>query len=305
MGIVLWLVLAYESVDWMTLTFPGVSIWITWSVFALANLPGMYLFFHGFWKYLVWVAALNLVVREVYETGNCPDVLAYAMRVTSRPVDYSLILTFLFGIVFVPFALALIPIVCLTTNPAGYWWGIAAAISIIFIGLLLVSTLLIFFSLVFQVFAFSPGSAGASLFRSMDLVAQNVLKTIIVILVSVTVTQLIFPTLITWGVEMTGLLTVIEFPLHEMIIYALQQTQKDIAVFQSQSPILFQFYQLLASKPQLLTHEAAKTIVYTFVSAFLLPLGTAWFALLYGDLKTRLESRDSTPDVSKSLISKV
>lgn len=285
--------------DLLTTYFPQVNLWLMWGIFLLANLPGMYLFFEGFWRYLVWVSALNLVVRQLVETGNCSDLPARAMRISSRSVDYSVVLTFLFGVVFVPFAIALIPIALMSHFPDWYWGLLGVALLTVFVGLLLVCVLLIFCSLVFQVFAFTPGPAGACLFRSIDLVGQNVVKTLVIIAISVGITQFALPSIVVWMSDLVHATHLLAIATHGFVQYLLNQSYQGIEeLYQDYAAVPWILGKLLAN-PWRVALELTRIIIYTFTSAFLLPLGTCWFALLYGDLKTRFELRELPVDAKE------
>lgn len=300
-GIVIWVFLALQSVEFLTSVFPQINIWLLWIAFLLANLPGMYLFFNGFWRYMVWVSALNLLVRELAEDGACNDVQAYAMRITCRPLDYSLILTFLFGMVFIPLGFSMIPIAIASSHPEWYWGCILAALIILSVGSIAVCTAFIFFVLVFQVFAFTPGSAGASLLRSMDLVYQNIGKTVLIIIVSIGVTQLIIPSIFVWIADVSHLTELISNGFKLLMQPLIQQAYADISGFKNAYPEITWIADYIFVNPQQIGVELAGTLVYTYISAFLLPLGTCWFALLYGDLKTRLELKELPVELSKNL----
>jgi hypothetical protein len=289
MGIVLWIGLTYQCTDYMTANYPNLDTWLVWTIFFAANLPGMILFLKGFWKYVVWVSALNLVIRELVETGECGDTQKYAMRITNRGPDYSLILTFLFGMVFIPAGLAMIPIAFSASRPDLVGMCMVIAAIIFGIGMLMALILGILFSLVFQVFAFTPGSAGASFFRSMDLVGQKTMKTVFFLIALVLVTQFLIPTIVTWGFQMVGIVTMVTQVIDIAVQYVLQKTAPDVAELKQDYPMITMLFNLLMSQPQKLSEDITISLFYTFLSALSLPLGSCWFALLYADLKTRHE----------------
>ncbi len=290
-GVIFWIVLTFESVDLLTTYVPQLNVWALWFIFLLANLPGMYIFFHGFWRYIVWVTALNLLARDLVENGTSDHVDAFYLRVVSRSVDYSLIWSFLFAILFIPLGLAVIPLSISAANPDWYWGCVIAALLIILVGLVLGGILLIFFSLVFQVFAFTPGSAGASLFRSLDLVSVDIFKTLTILAIAVIATQFLLPSLVLVLCQALKLTQLLASGMEIGVSYILSKTTPSVLETQADYPFLATAYRMLAEKPALLAHEIIQTLLYTIVSALLLPLGTCWMALLYADLKTRLDEK--------------
>ncbi len=301
MGIIFWIGLAYESVDLLTAYFPHLNIWLIWIVFVLANLPGVYLFLNGFYLYMVWTAALNLVVRELAELGACSDISGYSLRVTNRSVDFSLILTFLFAIVFVPLGISFMPIAFGATHP--HWYVVSMIISVLMIGfgLILSGIAMIFLSLVFQVFAFTPGSAGASIFRSIDLVKHHILKTLAVILVAFIAIQFVIPTLLTALLDWTHITAFITSGVELGVRYVLSKCDIHGTNFQTLHPVMTNIYTMITHDPHGLSAQITESMIYTYISALLLPLGTCWFALLYGDLKTVQELKEKPPTVIEAV----
>ncbi len=300
-GIALWVFLAYESVDLVTATFPRVNIWVLWGIFVLANLPGLYIFLHGFWQYLIWVSGLNLMVRELMDTGGKPDSRSAYLRITNRSTDYALIWSFLFGLVFLPLAFAVLPIAIGASNPNWYAPALVIGIGIFLVSTVLASMALVFCSLGFQTFAFSPGHAGASLFRSVDLVSHGFIKTLALLCVWLAVTQFILPSLVTWAMDALQMTRGLAWILQGFVQFVLTQNAEDVVSLEQTQGALVSLYNWLGSHVEMVAIELAHAIVFTFVSALLLPLGTCWFALLYADLKVRLDLSQTPPVLREPL----
>jgi hypothetical protein len=287
-GIGLWLGLTYGVVDWMTATPMANNLWLLWTGFILANIPGMWLFFDGFWRYLIWVSALNLMIRELAETGRSEELHPYYIRVHHRAVDYTLVWTFLFGLLFIPIGLGMIPISMFSSQPDQLWMGLAAGGIITGVGLIIALVLMMFFALVFQVFAFTPGSAGASLFRSLDLVATGFWKALAIVFTALSLTQLLLPMVITDISDQIHLTPLLSLPIEEGLRYFIREYSATIRSFHD--PLLEQVFANLSADPASQAQHVMQGILLMVVSALLLPLGTCWFALLYADLKTRLDA---------------
>jgi hypothetical protein len=290
-GIFLWIGLTYGVVDLVTTHFPILNPWLLWGIFLAANLPGLYIFIQGFWHYLVWVSGLNLVARDLVETGQCSDLSAFALRINNRATEFSVIWTFLFAINFLPVGLAVIPLGVGGVHPQ---WGLSCNLlagAIFLIGILIVSVLMLFFALVFQTFAFTPGSAGASLFRSVDLVKLNIPKTLGLSIIAVAATQFVLPPMVMAVLDGIRLTSFLGNGLEVLVRYALSKSA--VAIESYHSLVLSNVFHQLTHDPRFLSLQMMETLFYTFFSALFLPLGCWWFALLYADLKTQMEENQA------------
>ncbi len=291
LGVVIWLGLTYGGMNWISGQWPSLTVWALWMLFILLNAPGMLLFFYGFWRYMVWYAALNLLIREVWDTGRSDDPERHVIRITNRSSDYTLLWTFLFALLFIPFGFAMIPISLVSAFPDWLWVAILASIGILLLGYLVSCISLILFSLVFQVFAYMPGSAGATLFRSVDLVGQNILKTIGFIVIVGLLTQFILPGILTTVLDVTQLTRLIAMPTEKLVQFVLQESSSNLTILAQNNPVITRLVHLLWHDVHQVSVELVRTLLFSLIYALLLPLGTVWFALLYADLKMQQDAR--------------
>jgi len=291
-GILLWVGLTYGVVDMVTSRF-SLNPWLLWGIFLAANLPGLYIFTQGFWHYLVWVSGLNLVARDLVETGQCTDLSAFALRINNRASEYSIIWTFLFAINFLPVGLAVIPLGIGGVHPQWATGCNLMAGAILSTGMMVVMVLMLFFALVFQTFAFTPGSAGASLFRSVDLVKIDIPKTLGLSIIAVVATQVVLPPVVMAVFDGIHLTAYLANGLEILVRYALARSTTAIESYHS--VVLSNVFHQLTHDPRFLADQMMETLSYTFVSALFLPLGCWWFALLYADLKTQMDESQRLP----------
>ena len=296
-GIVLWVSLTYESIEVISQYFSHLNIWLIWLIFVLANLPGLLLFCNGCWEYLIWISALNLPIRDwCDDPGATPDIPAAEFKIKLRAPDYSLIWSFLFAVFFIPIGLAFLPISLSAFFPQLAPFSIPLCIGLMLVVMIVEFFLSIFLGLVFQVFAFTPASAGACLIRSADLTVRGIPKVMVLITLMIGITQFVVPGLISWLMEASHLMFLIASSLEGTVRYVLQSNSENLNFFQKDYPWVVSLYKFLISNPKELTLEIVRSLLYTFVSGLLLPWGTCWFALLYADLKLSLDESKAQAD---------
>lgn len=295
-GVLLWLGLSYGVVDWLLDTFPLMNPVVLWVCFLLANLPGMLLFIDGFWRYLLWVAGLNLVVRDLVNDQLDRTQWPYHLiRVKSRALDYSLLWLFLFGVMFIPLTLAmLVQLIPLSAE----WRGLllAGSVGVMLVGYGVVVLIWLLTSLSFQVFAFTPDSVGLVLLRSIDLVQQNRCKTLALVLLTLVLTQLLIPSFLVGLIKIVGGSSWLGSGVGQVILWVVSDSIGDLDNLRHYVPELAKLWDFLVlhfpwvSQVAVIGTGVVEMVVYSLISALLLPLSTIWFALLYADSKVKLES---------------
>jgi len=292
-GIGLALAMPFSVIDWGTAHPEAMSRPVLWGVFLLSIAPGMGLFMWSFWRYVVWISALNLVVRDCVEIGYCPDSEIYWLRVGQRAVDYSLVWLFFFALCFIPLGLGLL------TLSLGDLFQIQPMVKTLLGVLTLGATGLVgvvtafVCSLVFQVFAFTPSTAGAALFRSADLVKLSPGKTLLLLILVGFLTQGLFPALGLGVFDLFGLSDLLGKAMFPWVQHVLETNHASWQVSGMLSSQGAQAFELLLSNSKALCVEIARTILMSVLSALMLPLASVWMALWYGSLKDRQDQEEA------------
>ncbi len=289
-GVLLWIGLTYGVVQGLITFFPQANVWILWAIFGLANIPGLYLFTSQFWEYMLWIAALNLLIRDLLEHGRPLELKSYRLRVSSRSVDYSILLTLLLAVLFIPFTLPLIPLAMGINHQEWLGWVVLSGFLLLGLGTLMAGVLMVLFALVFQVFAYLPGSAGACLVKSAALAKQNCFKVGLIGVVSLLATQLILPSI---GVSLMDVLhgtAACTLGIQAVLQVLMKDSMENFSRSQAQFLPIYQSLHMTPLSLKDIAEGLSQALIYTLFSALLLPLGSVWFALLYADLKLASES---------------
>jgi hypothetical protein len=300
-GIGLSLGLSYLIINGLHSVFPAMGIGWTLAAVAVTTATGMYLFFKGFWDYLVWFSGLCLVIRDLAEINQVPSDSTIYSRISSRSLDFSLIWLFMFSLYFIPLALGMLPICLLSGLPHATMWILGSTAVIMGVGYILAGVANLFLSLSFQSFAFYPASAGSTFFKSADMVSHGILKTCLISFMTFAAISWVIPSILISLLEFTPLLTwsseVITHALLPSIIanYGPIWTSLDSNPDFHQLINLTQHFTGIAVTPERVTYYVIECTLYSLITALLLPLGTCWFTLLYADLKTQLVQRGSLP----------
>lgn len=300
-GIGLALALPFLVIDWATAHPEALSRPMLWGAFLLSIAPGMGLFMWSFWRYVVWISALNLVVRDCVEIGYCPDPEIHWLRVGQRAVDYSLVWLFFFALCFVPVGLGLL------TLSLADMLQIAPVVRMM-LGVLALGTtgivgLVTAFAcaLVFQVFAFTPSTAGAALFRSADLVKLAPGKTLLLLVLVGFLTQGLFPALGLGAFDLLGLTNLLGNALYPWVQHVLETNHASWQASGMLSSQGAQAFKLLLSNSKALCVEIARTTLMSVLSALMLPLASVWMALWYGSLKDRQDQEEAALKSNKPI----
>ncbi|MCA9798032.1 MAG: hypothetical protein KC474_00665 [Cyanobacteria bacterium HKST-UBA04] len=297
-GVMLWIGLAYGTIDWLMDTYPDTSLPVYWTSFFLANVPGMVLFIDGFWRYLVWVSGLNLVVRDLVNGAYESDQLHYhVVRIQSRAVDYSLVWLFLFVLAFIPLTLALL-VQFIPVPDAMHMLLVLGSAVVMLLGYVAVVTVMVFCALAFQVFAFTPDSVLLVLMRSADLVQQNKLKVVAIIGFSLLVTQIVVPNVLVMVLAWVNGVGWLGEMLGKVLAGVVLDSIGDAQTFDKYLPEVSRVWVFMAGKwpwindPSRVGTLVTQSTLWSIINALLLPLSTVWFALLYTDTKLSLERHD-------------
>lgn len=274
-GVVLWLALPITVFN----ILGNINPVILAICFVAANIPGAWLFFGGFWRYLLFLSAQSQMVRNVMEQGYVGDVEAMQFKVACRGNDYAMMCVILMFIWLLPFLLFLLTtgLVSFVTQNAliGFAIGVFTLVATAF--LMLVFTL--FFSMSFQCFMFQPDKLGAVLMSSFDLVRKDFWKVTLVGFISFMATQNVLPTLITCLLDWTGIINFLAIPLTPAVSWYTQNISTSVT---PNAIIVF-----LQTHTSMIAGSIIELVITLSLALLLIPLGACWYTLLYADLKQR------------------
>lgn len=245
-------------------------------IFFVAMLPGMILFFRGFWQFLLYFAGLNSMVRDLMENNYCDPEIA-RLKIQSRTTDYGLLLGFICVLALLPIIATLffaLPIAVINL-PNGLGDILLGFVLLLFSFLMLI--LYNFFSLSFQLFAFEPNGFIKVLQNSSQLVKHHFILSFALLLTSVITASVILPMIASLVSHFTHLIQLLNLPFHWLVnLYFLQLDF-------SQLPAEFQ---TLPQQAKPISLALTDLTIQSTVTSLLLPLGTIWHALLYGHIKS-------------------
>jgi len=275
-GSFLWLALPVNLFEHLKNSDIAVPLFLL--IFFVAMLPGMFLFFRGFWHYLQFYSALNVMVRDVIEYGGC-DPEVSCLKVQSRSTDFGLLLGFFCIIALIPLILTAV-----FALPVALF-QLPEPLNSIILGLgLFVFTFLVlliinYFALSFQIFVFEPDGCFKVMDKSIQLVKQQYWKCFLILLTGIIIISAVLPWIVSMIFNLTHLLFLLNIPSQWLVNLYINQLDF------SQMPA-----EVASIKQQTTVISLALTdlMCQSTVTALFLPLGSIWHTLLYGDCKARI-----------------
>lgn len=283
-GSVLFLALPYTLMNVGMLSLP---LLLVWPLMLLACVPGAYLLFKGFWDYLLWFSALNLWFRDLIQDGQAQAANIYKMRLFSRAADFSLIWCFFFALSFIPIGLGVCAMAS-TVFGMPLPGAIGLAVLIFLLAALIAFVVFAFVSLSFQTMAFTPDTAGACMVKSADLVSAGVLKTFGIVIVTLLATQLILPFVFDKVMQLLHVYDTFTPLVLSSINPIVSELQNNFRVLHDNGLLTGLEAQPIQLPGLLIASTVTQLMIGYMFGALLLPLGSAWFFLLYWDLRGRL-----------------
>ncbi|OGH97363.1 MAG: hypothetical protein A2104_10560 [Candidatus Melainabacteria bacterium GWF2_32_7] len=250
-------------------------------VLIIAVTPGFFIFIKAFWEYMIATVSLNSMIAAINKQGSLKntEIKIQNQAVKLRSKDYiSLIMI-----------LSLVWLVALILPAIILFTGINSATVIGFVALELAAIFIaaiisIYLSLTFQVFAFENISVINVLKKSWSLVEGNFWRAFLLGIILSIITGAIVPAIFQTLIEMTDLISYI---IHPVKAYT-------AALFGNFTQLGPQPYFTICSNPANptacitdISRTVVLTIAGTIVTAFILPLGSACYTLLYFDVVNR------------------
>ncbi len=243
-------------------------------------LPGFFVFTKAFWEYMTAMAALNSSIGNIMAEGKLKDYAILNQCIKLRTKEYILVLLYLtlivLGGLLLPFSIYLLKF--LNSVDTAFLTSAFSVIELFMIFILLIVS--VYLSLSFQVFAFENISPVQTIKKSWTLVKTSFWKTFFTGIAVILLTGILIPSLF------QGLFSKAQF-----ISYAVRPIEIYLASFSNIIDIFRRTdagYYILGT---MTNYDIAKTflllVIGGVVSGLLLPLGSAYYTLLYYDLSSK------------------
>ncbi len=238
----------------------------------LIVIPGFAIFLKAFWDYMVAMVSLNTITADIIEKNSIDNFKEHNERINSRSKDYIILLLLLMGVWLVliaaPFVVLVSGFVFLNKIFATVLFSLSGLLSAIILAIASV-----FLCLSFQIFAFEKINPVNILKTSFNMIKNSFWEVIILGILLFIVTGSIIPYVFQVLIKSTSILSYIAFPFEVYINILLE------------NPIIASVQAELGSFIPNLAEELALFGIGSIVTAFLLPMGSACFTLLYFDIK--------------------
>lgn len=235
-------------------------------------IPGFIIFIKAFWEYMIVMVSLNTMVSDIVEKKPAHNFKVHAGAVKLRTKDYLILLFILMGVWLVltlaPFVLLILSSLVLNKilSTIVFVLSMVACLAV----LAIVS---VYLCLSFQIFAFEAISPIGVVKKSYEMINGNFWRAVVLGLVLMILTGAIIPTVFIELIKMS--------PVADYLV----------APFEAYAEILLQNTGLIEKirESGYTVYGVSKEFAYmsagTFLTMFLLPLGSACFTLFYFDIK--------------------
>jgi len=250
------------------------NIFTVFLVSLVILIPGLAVFLKAFWDYMIAMVSLNIMAADFWQKGSAGNFKVYNNSVklkTGSYISLLLIISVLWLLV------TILPFLAFFFPSSALFMMI-----ILFIASIILSILLaVYFSLVFQIFAFESLSPMKIMHRSLYLLKGNFWRTFFMGIFLFLITGFTAE-LLNMMLEKSFLMKYIVLPFESYVnIFAKSQD----------------FIETLAKyklTPFSLSIELALNTTALIIISFMLPLGSACFTLLYYDICNRKKAKIPT-----------
>ena len=246
-------------------------------ILIVAILPGFFVFTKAFWEYMIAMVSLNSMVSNIIKQGQLKDAHVHSRLVKVKSKEFIGLLLFL-SLIWL-FGLMLPAVVFFIQSP---FVGIMFA-GLELIALMILTIISIYLSISYQVFAFENLSVINIVKRSWNLVEGNFWRTFFLGFVVVLLTNMLIPSIFQTVADKISLTTFMVQPLQP---YAVNLSGNPVYLNLISSGIMGQKL-LPTAFSYLIIKFITQAILGGIVTAFLLPLGSACYTLLYLDIVDR------------------
>lgn len=248
-------------------------------IFALLGMlliiiPGFAIFLKAFWDYMVVMVSLNSMSAGILNRQRAGDFKYHNASVKEKSLDYITLLFILMAIwlvlLAIPFAVLVFGYSFLNKIFSTLLFMMCAVCCLIILGVLSV-----YLCLSFQIFAFEKIKPLEVLKQSFNMIKNNFWRTVTLGILLFILTGALIPFLIQLVLKNSPILTYISMPVESYINIL------------SENPVVGVLTQQATNIIPDLASEITLSIVGAIATAFVLPLGSACFTLLYFDIKKR------------------
>jgi hypothetical protein len=243
-------------------------------------LPGFFVFAKAFWEYMTAMVALNSSIGNIVAAGKLKDYAILNQCVKLRTKDYIVLLSLLTLIILggLLLPLSIFSLSLLNTVDTAFLTTAFMIIELFMVFILLIIS--VYLSLAFQVFAFETISPVETIKRSWSLVRSSFWKTFFTGCAVMLVTGILIPSVFQSFAGKGLFLNAIVLPVQTYmasfsnLIDAFRTTQ-------------IGFYLLGTLTEYDIAKNLVLLIIGALVSGLILPLGSAYYTLLYYDLSSK------------------
>lgn len=244
--------------------------------------PGFFMFIKAFWEYMIVCVSLNLFTEDIINNKQIKECKIYNDIIKLRTTDYIVLLSLI----------ALIWLVGLLIPLFAFVINIQSELKpFLFVGLeflmsFALTIVTVYLSLSFQVFAFENYRKPIDVLkRSAKLIHGNFWRSSVLAVILGILTSTVIPAFFQTAIEGSFLLEPLSHPFKELVNHLMQSPV--INMFSGMSPSMAQS----ANLPESFVTVLTLTVIGIIITSFILPYGTACYALLYKDIVCRREKK--------------
>lgn len=249
------------------------------------TIPGFIIFLKAFWEYMVAMVSINSMVGNFIRNGDVKDVMIHAQAVKLKTKEYIALLLIISAIWVIGLALPFVVFILQGSLKLAPIYAGALFTCLELLSIFVLFIVSVYLSLCYQVFAYENHSSIDTLKKSWRLIEGNFWRSLFLGGVLGLVTCVIVPAIFQSIIEKTALLSIIASPFKT---YYAGLMGDSVSIGQI-AENLYKF-QLISSSADLLDSLATSSvlsIIGMIVTAFMLPLGSTCYTMLYFDIVTK------------------
>jgi len=243
-------------------------------ILILIVTPGFIIFLKAFWDYMIAMVSLNSMTAGILEKNSFGNFKSHNEEVKSRSGAYVVLLFILMGVWLVllaaPFIVFILSFILLPKLISIVIFVLSSLVC-----LLILAVVSVYLSLSFQIFAFEDINPVGVIKKSFSMIKSNFWRVVVLGVLLFIITGVIAPFAIQVLAKNSPVLAYMAVPFNAYL---------DIL---SENPLVSGLIQELSYYIPDMGRELALSVIGIIVTAFILPLGSACFTLLYLDIKNK------------------
>ncbi len=243
----------------------------------LIVIPGFIIFLKAFWEYMIAMVSLNTMAAGILEKSGMGNFKAHNNAVKARSKDYIILLFILMGVWLI---LMLVPFIVLALG----FGFLNKVFSMMLFGLsivvcsIILAVISVYLCLSFQVFAFEHISPVGVIKKSFSMIDKNFWRAVVLGVILSVLTGGIAPYALQLLVKNSPALGYLAAPFDSYLAIL------------ADNPIVATVIDKLEPYIPDIAGELALSTAGTLLTAFVLPLGSTCFTLLYLDINNKGQS---------------